>query len=874
MNVTYVSSLYNLYTDTVFSDILLKNVQFLLNTNLKLIIYVDEFFHDKFKSLQISDTITVILKPIHELIIYNKIMSKNLQLPPNRNIDKDTIEYMALINSKIEFVNYALKLIDTPYIAWIDAGIAKVFNDKIKSFNNLEKLNIVYLDTILQPGCDNVKLTFDDLAKGVSWVFLGGFFICPFDKVKLFYEKSLYHVNKFMDENKIVWEVNIWVDIYNENPSFFTKYYGDHNDDMVVIPNEYIKKYIPTCIPTCIPNCIPNCTLVTACFCMQKYNKYSYTIDNILIAIEAVMEMPCYVVFFGDEITIPIMKERREILNLQHLSKFIMTQPEKLWSFNLLDKVKRNRKIYHLTKDVRNCAETYLITANKFDFVLQIIELNPFNTTKFGWIDCFLSTKDKKCLISENYTPVTILYILNNITDKFHIQILNVNDKKYKLDEYKREYYSKHRYVVCGGMFTCSKSIGLKILSRLKEIIVHTTELGHGHREEMFYLEVLDEFNDDIERSYGDYGQILDNFIKPTRNYNYISQIILKKYVDICYYQEAYNCSLKLLAQIESDQVHVEYDAYMTIMFFHYLTIYYYKKHEVIEFVTHLRDICNDNPLMKNEYNKKKDYYDAQLDYIKYLKPSYNIIICIFACVTIDKYKQELLKINDTWGKFAEMKNIKVLYFLGEESTDLIDPKYVYLKGIKNDCLSASDKQNLGLKYIYDNYNANFVYCCGTDTYINIEKLILYINNLDENKRLFIGGHGDYRQIGRENIYFHSGRSGFILSKLTLEYLYPKLKNMTKLWNDICINNSVSYLDVACDVSIAYFLQIDNFIILEDIIIENELFFACNFLGYSCNNTYCCGTKVNIKKLIACHYMNLSDFDQFTQLLHSNNYFI
>jgi hypothetical protein len=180
-----------------------------------------------------------------------------------------------------------------------------------------------------------------------------------------------------------------------------------------------------------------------------------------------------------------------------------------------LDKIKKNREVYHPTKDERTCSETHLITCNKFAFVLQAIEENPHNTEKFAWIDSNCSTNMSK--ICENYSHSNILYILNNISYKFHIQILNVCDKKFKSDELKREYYSQYRWIVCGGFFTCGKEIGIKILNRLKEIVVETTYMGYGHGEEMFYLEVLDEYYDDIIKSYGDYRQILNNFIKPNK---------------------------------------------------------------------------------------------------------------------------------------------------------------------------------------------------------------------------------------------------------------------------------------------------------------------------------------------------------------------
>ena len=52
--------------------------------------------------------------------------------------------------------------------------------------------------------------------------------------------------------------------------------------------------------------------------------------------------------------------------------------------------------------------------------------------------------------------------------------------------------------------------------------------------------------------------------------------------------------------------------------------------------------------------------------------------------------------------------------------------------------------------------------CIGSDVYINIPKLLLYINTLDYNDCLYIGGHGDERIFASERYYFHSGGPGFI----------------------------------------------------------------------------------------------------------------
>ena len=51
----------------------------------------------------------------------------------------------------------------------------------------------------------------------------------------------------------------------------------------------------------------------------------------------------------------------------------------------------------------------------------------------------------------------------------------------------------------------------------------------------MFYLEILDEFYDEIHRSYGDYGQILNNFLSPTKNIEYVYHIIIQNFKNAGY---------------------------------------------------------------------------------------------------------------------------------------------------------------------------------------------------------------------------------------------------------------------------------------------------------------------------------------------------
>lgn len=246
-----------------------------------------------------------------------------------------------------------------------------------------------------------------------------------------------------------------------------------------------------------------------------------------------------------------------------------------------------------------------------------------------------------------------------------------------------------------------------------------------------------------------------------------------------------------------------------------------------------------------------------------------DLIICVYACDTIDRYKQQIIKMNEKYKEVLnEYKNIKLIYFLGEEKTDLIGEQYINLKNVRNDYLSASYKQNLGLKYIYENYKTKFIMCIGTDAYVNIKKLNLFLKNFDENENLYIGGHGDNREIGKDNIYFHSGGPGFILSYKCLDLIYNYLGDFVEEWSQICRKYDLKYLYPACDVAISYLIQkkTDN---LKIIIIPGLVFTNCNYLGYPCHKN-----QINYTDLISCHNMSLEDFDNFYTILSNNNYFI
>ena len=81
----------------------------------------------------------------------------------------------------------------------------------------------------------------------------------------------------------------------------------------------------------------------------------------------------------------------------------------------------------------------------------------------------------------------------------------------------------------------------------------------------------------------------------------------------------------------------------------------------------------------------------------------YKIIICIFGCINIEKYKNEIKKIKETYEKNCN-ETIKILYFLGEKKCDdYHQENFIYLDKIRK-VFSDLKLNNPHYKYLKIHY--------------------------------------------------------------------------------------------------------------------------------------------------------------------------
>jgi hypothetical protein len=241
------------------------------------------------------------------------------------------------------------------------------------------------------------------------------------------------------------------------------------------------------------------------------------------------------------------------------------------------------------------------------------------------------------------------------------------------------------------------------------------------------------------------------------------------------------------------------------------------------------------------------------------------LIIMVIACATVPKYYNYILKIEQTWGKRAQELGVKILYFLGEEPTDLVGDQYIYLKGVANDYLSASYKQNLGLQYIHQHYQTQWVYCCGSDTYVNVDKMLQLVNKYDYHESIMFGGHILSRQTLYHKLISFSGGGGLILSIAAIDSVAHQLENMVANWTTLCQYGGCPYLIPACDICLGYYVEQNK----GHLICYQNRFTGCNHHG----EPSCCVNKTRHQRIIACHYMTPSDFDDFHSILDKYQHF-
>ena len=246
--ITYVTAFLDLNDDCVKDrsvETCFQQFEPLRNLGINVVVFLSK----KFKTEANTNT-----KHIHyefidvdELETYKETYAiDNLRMPYTPAPNKDTKNFMILMNAKIEFVKKAIDLnpFQTTHFAWIDFSITYVFRSMDATLKRLKEDSIKdWQSCLVFPGCWEKGIGYSNICNTIHWRFCGGFFMGDAESLTTF--SQMYRSNYSMilrDKQTMLWEVNIWAILeqeYGWNPNWFK---GDHNDTIVHIPQHYLNK--------------------------------------------------------------------------------------------------------------------------------------------------------------------------------------------------------------------------------------------------------------------------------------------------------------------------------------------------------------------------------------------------------------------------------------------------------------------------------------------------------------------------------------------------------------------------------------------------------------------------------------------------------
>ena len=202
----------------------------LVNTGISIVLYIDNKY-EQFEEY-IQNCTNVKIRYIDKDSMW--INTINKKLPIERNIKKDTEDYLKLMNYKIYFMEMAVNenIFNHGHYAWIDFRIYHIFkneeNIKVKLNDISSKIypnNITYF-----PGNWKNKIY---LVNKINWRFLGGFCLMDANNVK----KLALEMTKLLNSSIEIlsWETNYWALLEFYKLFNFGWYKADHNDTILDI---------------------------------------------------------------------------------------------------------------------------------------------------------------------------------------------------------------------------------------------------------------------------------------------------------------------------------------------------------------------------------------------------------------------------------------------------------------------------------------------------------------------------------------------------------------------------------------------------------------------------------------------------------------
>jgi hypothetical protein len=168
------------------------------------------------------------------------------------------------------------------------------------------------------------------------------------------------------------------------------------------------------------------------------------------------------------------------------------------------EKIIENRVSHPYEFDPRNTASYYLFCMSRYIAIKEVIEINPFKSTHFAWINFCMERMG-----IENIRKLPEALSLNR--EKFSTCYIDYIPEEFVVEN-DAQYFKRGLCSMCSGFFTGNAQYMYNVCDSMENKFLYYLERGYGHSDETLFPSVYFENTDWFEHYYGDYQQMITNY--------------------------------------------------------------------------------------------------------------------------------------------------------------------------------------------------------------------------------------------------------------------------------------------------------------------------------------------------------------------------
>jgi hypothetical protein len=381
-------------------------------------------------------------------------------------------------------------------------------------------------------------------------------------------------------------------DIENNNILFQNK---NGNVNIQQIYDKEIKNINHVCWGKCKNPIKPLPTIVTMFYNVREKEGnisgsiYNHSIQRYLdFAENFILTLPYNLIVFTDnEEVIEFIENKR--INYKNKTYIYKKPFEDTYYYRHLDKLSDLQKKFTIMNGhLEHETPMYIIlNNNKFDFMESAIELNPFKSDHFIWMDFGINHVAQSTNAIHEW--------INIIPDK--IKQLCINPYIENIDNKQMFQYIHHH--TAGGLFTGSKENILKYCQLFKDKTAHIYAEDWYQIDEALMTMIQRENPDLFDFFYGDYQGIISNYISPIHNID----LILKssqKCIDSNRLKEAFH----ILSYCSDYFLNNQNDPFIYLFLNQNIIVNYYQNNRL--FTNYVIDLINAKKKSNNPIDREK----------------------------------------------------------------------------------------------------------------------------------------------------------------------------------------------------------------------------------------------------------------------------